>query len=52
MVFILESGIGMELWEKVVMFSREILKGGIIETTKKESQKDGHTQVCLIASVS
>ena len=51
MVLIWISGMRTEPSEKEIIFSREIPKGGILETRKRESQKTGQMQVCLIESV-
>jgi len=42
-----------ENWEleKVRTFSKEMGKGGMLETSKNICQNKGHTDVCLIASV-
>ena len=42
---------GVEPSAKETIFSREIGKGAILETEKKESQKIGQTQMCFIESV-
>ena len=51
MVLTRNSGMGVEAPEKETISSREIGKGAILETEKKESQKLGQTQLCFIEPV-